>query len=80
MEVGRALQNNPLVTADSYWLLNGHVTLFADGGGWEIKVWAKNLTDEVFVVQGLDVTSLGFRNRGYNAPRTYGVTLSKHFD
>ena len=29
--------------------------------------------------QGLDVASLGFGNRNYNAPRTYGVTGTVRF-
>lgn len=72
--------NDPIIASDSYWIFNGRLALISNDDDWELAVWGKNLTDELYVTQGLNVLALGYGNRGYNAPRTYGVTLSKRFD
>lgn len=72
--------NDPLVSADSYWTFDAAASLFSTGDDWEARVWGKNLGDEEHVVQGLNVLALGYGNRTYSAPRTYGFTLSKRFD
>ena len=45
----------------------------------EIALWGKNLADERHVSQAIDV-NLGMGYRIFNAPRTYGVTVTKQFD
>ena len=45
----------------------------------ELAVWGKNLGDEQYLTQGINLAALGYGNRNYNAPRTYGVTLSKRW-
>jgi len=47
---------------------------------WELAVWGKNVANEQYVVQGIDFLNLGFGERTYNAPRTYGITLSRRFE
>ena len=71
--------NDPLIRAENYWLLDARIAIGAADERWEIAVWGRNLTDNQHVVQGLDVASLGFGNRTYNAPRTYGVTGTIRF-
>ena len=53
---------------------------FSTSDGWEAKLWGKNLGDEQHVTQGLNVLALGYGNRTYSAPRTYGITISKRFE
>jgi iron complex outermembrane receptor protein len=72
--------NDPLLVTDSHWLFDASAAVFSASGGWEVRAWGKNLGDEQYAVQGLNVLTLGYGNRYYNAPRTYGVTLSKHFE
>jgi iron complex outermembrane receptor protein len=79
-EVFKDALNDPLIAAESYWTFNASAALFSAADGWDIRVWGKNLADEQHETQGLNVLSLGYGNRTYSAPRTYGVTLSKHFD
>ncbi len=68
--------NDPLIASGSYWLLGARVSLADEKSGWEIALWGRNLTKERYVVQGVDLATLGIVNRIYNAPRTYGVEVS----
>ena len=71
--------NDPLIRAGSYWLFDARAAFGAADDRWEIAIWGRNLSDDRHVVQGLDVASLGFGNRTYNAPRTWGVTGTIRF-
>lgn len=70
--------NTPYLSADDYWLFDARASL-TSGSGWEIAVWAKNLGDKAYVAQITD-NGIGMGYRVFNAPRTYGVTLTKRFD
>jgi iron complex outermembrane receptor protein len=51
----------------------------SSSAGWEIAVWGKNLGDEQYVTQATD-NGIGMGYRVFNAPRTYGVSVTKRFD
>jgi iron complex outermembrane receptor protein len=70
--------NTPYLSAGSYWLVDARASV-ASKDGWELAVWAKNLGDEHYVAQATD-DGLGMGYRVFNAPRTYGATLTKRFD
>ena len=70
--------NTPYLSAGSYWLVDARVSL-ASPAGWELAVWGKNLGDEHYVTQATD-DGLGMGYRVFNAPRTYGVSVTKRFD
>jgi len=71
--------NDPLIRAKPYWLTNARLSLFDEGQRLEIAVWGKNLSDTLYVVQGLDVSTFGIGNRNYNAPRTFGGEVVYRF-
>jgi len=71
--------NDPLIRAGNWWMFDARAAIGAADERWEVAVWGRNLTDNRHVVQGLDVAALGFGNRNYNAPRTYGVTATFRF-
>ena len=71
--------NNPLIAADAYSLWNGRIALASVDDRWELALWGKNLFDETYKVQGVDLTSLGFGYENYNPPATYGLTLTLAF-
>jgi iron complex outermembrane receptor protein len=75
-DVFKDANNDPIVASGAHWLYDARATLGPADGPWEVAVWGENLSDEQYVVQGLNVASLGFGNRIFNAPRTYGVTLT----
>jgi len=78
-ETFKEATNDPLIAADAYWLWNARAALMPAERNWEIAVWGRNLGDELYVVQGLNVGAFYFGNRNYNAPRTLGVEFSWHF-
>ncbi|RIV85874.1 TonB-dependent receptor [Aurantiacibacter zhengii] len=45
----------------------------------ELSLWARNLTNEVNIIDILDVGLFGYQNVWYNMPRTYGVSLEYRF-
>lgn len=71
--------NDPIIAADSYWLFDARVSVGWLSGDWDVALWGANLTDEQYVVQGLN-SGLGAGNRNYNAPRTWGVSVSRRFN
>lgn len=70
--------NTPYLSSDSYWTFDLRAAL-ASANGWELSAWAKNLTDERHVEQATD-NGVGNGYRIFNAPRTYGGTLTKRFE
>ena len=70
--------NTPYLSAGSYWLLDARAAL-ASPAGWEIALWGKNLGNEQYVTQATD-DGLGMGYRVFNAPRTFGVSVTKSFD
>lgn len=77
-EVFKEALNTPYLSADGYWLFDARASL-TSSSGWELAVWAKNLGDKAYVAQITD-NGIGMGYRVFNAPRTYGVTLTKRFD
>jgi len=69
--------NTPYLSADSYWTYDARASL-ANASGLEIAVWGKNLGNEHYVAQATD-NGIGMGYRVFNAPRTYGVTVTKRF-
>ena len=70
--------NDPLLVQDSYWTFDGRISLTSEGG-WSFSLWGKNLSDESYVVQGVNNGALGVGFRTYNAPRTFGVTMARRW-
>jgi iron complex outermembrane receptor protein len=77
-EVFKEALNTAYLSADDYWLFDARASL-SSASGWEVAVWAKNLGDKAYVAQVTD-NGIGMGYRVFNAPRTYGVTLTKRFD
>ena len=62
----------------AYTLLNTSLLWTDPSGRYDVRLWAKNLTDSVYYVARLGAAGLGdVQERA--SPRTYGVTLSAHF-
>jgi iron complex outermembrane recepter protein len=78
-EVFKEATNDPLIKGDAYTIYNARLSLQPASRGWEFAVWGRNLGDELYVVQGLDIGAFYFGNRNYNAPRTFGGEISINF-
>jgi len=61
----------------AYSLINAAVIWKSNDKAWGIKLWGDNLADKRYLSQG--VSSATGDLLDYAAPRTYGVTLSRHF-
>jgi iron complex outermembrane receptor protein len=82
---------NPLYTVPDYLLVNLNLGLRSPGAGWEVQVFARNLTDEDVVlsrgstdiIQGSTLNNLfgtaGYSSISYLAPREFGITLRYAF-
>jgi len=63
-------------------LLDGRISLNdIDVGGANVALsaWVRNLTDENYLLGGVDFGSLGFGTVGYAQPRTYGIDMRVRF-
>lgn len=70
-------ENSLRTTVPSAGVLNGSFGVTAPDGKWELSVWAKNLTDELYESGKTDV--IGSVLVSYAPPRTYGVTYRQRF-
>jgi iron complex outermembrane receptor protein len=70
--------NDPLIATEDYWTFNARAIL-ENTDGWSISLWGRNLTDERYVTQGVNLLALGYGSRVYGAPRTYGLTVTREF-
>jgi len=73
---------DPDVRVDPYTLVNGRIALSMPDDGWQIALWGKNLTDEVYLERLFDLFAnpfIGEKLIVLGQPRTYGVELRKKF-
>ena len=74
------VQNNELIAAPGYSLINGRITYENHDGNWEIALFVTNLIDKAYIVNGYQtLTSFGTANLMYGRPREWGLTLKKRF-
>lgn len=71
--------NRRRLAQDAYWLFNARVSFAKRNSAYEIALWAKNLTDEEYLVDAFDLSDFGFDQLDYGDPRTYGVELTLRF-
>jgi iron complex outermembrane recepter protein len=71
--------NDPWIKSDAYTVINSRLSVLSAERTWEFALWGRNLTDELYVSQGLDIATFALGNRNYNAPRTFGAELSWNF-
>jgi iron complex outermembrane receptor protein len=69
-EIFRNVANTPNIISPSYGLLDGAVGIGAPDGKWKLTFSAENLTDKIYVTQG--VSTLG---RYLGEPRTFAVNF-----
>ena len=80
-EIPRDLQQTKALFTDAHSNLDARVGLASSDGKWDIAVWARNLTDEVYITEAYQVLGFGFFISGanYSYPRTYGLSVGRNF-
>jgi iron complex outermembrane receptor protein len=71
--------NTPELKSDAYTLLNGRVTWTSNDERWELAGFVTNITDEIYVTNGVSVLGLGYVEAYYSRPREWGVSLTMNF-
>ena len=61
----------------SYGLLDARIGLSPEGAPWEVAIWGKNVTDELYRVN--IISFFGEEVSQFGAPATYGVDFSYKF-
>lgn len=64
---------------DGYTVINSRLRLHPDDDRYGVAVWVKNLTNEFYNTNKVDVSGLGWIYTHVNPPRTYGVTVDMKF-
>ena len=75
----RSVLNEVFSETASYWVINARVSLYLQNE-WEVTAWGRNINDEEYMTEFSNNLALGNGSRIYGAPRTYGLTVTKHFD
>ena len=61
----------------SYGLLDARIGLSPEGAPWEVAIWGKNVTDELYRVN--IISFFGEEVSQFGVPRTYGADFSWKF-
>lgn len=75
------VSNLPDLRQESYTLVDAFAALELGDGAWRIALGGRNLTDERYLVSGLDASSppFGIVTGFYGDPRTWSLTLTSRF-
>lgn len=71
--------NTPELETDDYTLWNARATLRPHTGAWELAAFVTNITDELYVTNGVSVLGLGYVEAYYNRPREWGLSFAINF-
>lgn len=74
-DVFKTVENNPLLISESYWLANARVSL-ESSSNWKLGFWIKNASNETYITEAFDQSSLGYLIYNYGLPRTYGLSVT----
>jgi iron complex outermembrane receptor protein len=68
--------NTKAFSQDAFAMLNARLAWTPPGGGFEVALWGKNLTDERWVNFMAPIITMDQMN--YNDPETYGIEFNYH--
>jgi iron complex outermembrane receptor protein len=75
----RDAKNNPPLEASAYTILNARVSFRDTSKRWEAGVFGTNLTNKLYITNGVEVLGLGYEEAYYNRPREWGLDLRYKF-
>ena len=68
--------NNPLLSEDSYWILNGRIAWTSSDRKWDVAAFGRNLGGQEYMVYAFDLSFFGFNEEMIGTPRMFGVEAS----
>ncbi|MBT8041236.1 MAG: TonB-dependent receptor [Xanthomonadales bacterium] len=75
-----SVENVPALTESDYWVADAMISWVSEGGKWTVSGGVKNLTDEVYRVEGQEFRSVGgILTAYYGHPRTYTIGVDYRF-
>ena len=75
----RDAKNNPPLEASAYTLLNARISWRGLSDKLEVAVFGTNLTDKLYITNGVEVLGLGYEEAYYNRPREWGASANYKF-
>jgi len=75
-----SVENTPALTEDDYWVVDAIATWVSQGGHWSVSGGVKNLTDEVYRVEGQEFRSVGgIQTAYYGRPLTWTISVDYRY-
>ena len=71
--------NTPQLRTDDYTLVNGRISYRSAEGTWEAAAFITNITDEIYITNGVSVLGLEYIEAYYSRPREWGFSLTYNF-
>lgn len=78
-KIFRSVQNFEDLITPGYWVWNARVTYMSPNEDWELAVFVTNITNEIYLTNGVDVRGLGATEAYYSRPREWGITARARF-
>ena len=72
------VDNDPRGLQEDVTVLDASATYTAPDSGWDVSLWGKNLTDELYATHHIDGSYIG-ATRIFAPPRTYGVSFNYYW-
>ena len=74
-DIERSVQNFDELRTDAYWQFNARTTYTSSSDNWQLSAYVTNITDEIYMTNGVDVRGLGSSEAYYSRPREYGISF-----
>jgi iron complex outermembrane receptor protein len=68
--------NTPQLKSEAYTLLNARATFTSASKAWEVAVFGTNLTDKIYLTNGVSVLGLEYIEAYYSRPREWGASVT----
>jgi iron complex outermembrane receptor protein len=72
----RDAKNNPPLEAGPYTIVNARISWRGLHDQLELAVFGTNLTDKLYITNGVEVLGLGYEEAYYNRPREWGASVN----
>ncbi len=72
--------NTPIVHEPSYSVANASLTFSSEERRYELELWGRNITNEEYRMDSIDLSSVGAQINKHNDKASYGLTLRARFD